>query len=128
MCALSIYLPCATPLADTTPELAIVKVNGILIYIIPANQLIAEAKERNVFVSERISPDGAIEYIIEDSKLSAELLNLYNRAISKSQLSEETVIVEYNTKDNDNIIALIQVNKARHLITGIRFVRKHDFM
>jgi hypothetical protein len=124
ICVLLICFPCATLLADTTPELAIVKVNDILIYITPANQLISEAKERNVPVSEKISPDGHIDYIIGDSKLSTELLSLYNKAISKSQLSKDDVIIEYNTKDNDSIIELIQVNKVRYLITGVRFLRK----
>lgn len=121
---LPICLTCSMSFADTTPELEIIKVNNISIYVIPANQLVSEAKKRNIPVIENNFSDGHIDYTIEDSRLSDELFRLYNRAISKSQESKDEVIIEYNARDSDNIIELIQVNKARCLITGIRFLRK----
>jgi hypothetical protein len=129
VCSLSIYLLCSALLADSTPEQQIVKVNGIQIYKIPADQLISAAKERNIYVSEKIAPDVNIEYTIADSKLSAELLNLYNSAMSNSRSknnrpNEGNIILQENTEDDNNILEAIQVHKTRFLIIGVRFLRK----
>lgn len=129
VCALSLCLPCSVVFADSTPEQAIVKVNGILIYMTPANQLISAAKERNIYVSDKTASDGGIEFIIADSKLSTELSNLYTSAMSNSQsknngLGEGNIILQENTKDGDNILEAIQVHKTRSLVMGIKFSKR----
>jgi hypothetical protein len=116
------FLPCSITFADTTPEQTIVKVNGILIYMTPANQLVAVAKKMNVAVSKKIAIDGSVEFTIADSKLAAELSNLYNSAITAD--SQNDLVLQENTNNDDNILEVIQVHKSRFMITGVRFLKK----
>ena len=119
--SLACFLLCNTVFADVTPEQEIVTVNGIKIYMIPAQQLINTAKEMNIRVSEKTVLDGFIEFTIANSRLLEEFLRLYADDIAYSQSRNNIVFIESKNIDDNTLLKAIVVNKNRSLVMAIEF-------
>jgi len=119
-CMLLIAVFCHVAIADTTKEEAIFELNGIAIYKTPAYTLISAAKARDIEVAED-TIGGTVKIKIASSALATEILDLYNRAMSRTD-DDEIVLVRNNDKNKgaDRILTAMIVNKARKMITGIR--------